>query len=384
MPLAVRCAGKQVAVSDDGSEAYQLADDDLGRLVQWTLGSPQELWEVKFVFTHVCGPNGGTVLGLGFGTKDVKMEEVDILECEKLAVCDAYDGEVNVLGQAITKESLELCEPSSGSCDEESITALYDSAKGLLRFTVSSNRCRGNFTIDIVKDSLRNRELYPTVAFANRRSKVRVEVIRSLMAMPAARCSRLLRTDFSACLAPDTAVDTPSGPVIFQVEGRGLKADRFILAARSEYFERMLRTGMAEGAASEVAIPRATAAAFEAVLRFIYSAGSAGEAAFQQADPLEVLHLSVEFLLEDLTRLCEWKLMQGLTLENSLATFGTVVSVRSKVPVLAEACVERLQGRMKDVVGTSEFQELCRSEVAVRELLLSFDEPNAKRRRCGP
>ncbi|CAE8696512.1 unnamed protein product [Polarella glacialis] len=128
----------------------------------------------------------------------------------------------------------------------------------------------------------------------------------------------------------------------------------------------------------------ATAAAFEAVLRFIYSAGSAGEAAFQQADPLEVLHLSVEFLLEDLTRLCEWKLMQGLTLENSLATFGTVVSVRSKVPVLAEACVERLQGRMKDVVGTSEFQELCRSEVAVRELLLSFDEPNAKRRRCGP
>ena len=35
------------------------------------------------------------------------MEEVDILECESLAVCDAYDGEINVFGQQIQKESGE-------------------------------------------------------------------------------------------------------------------------------------------------------------------------------------------------------------------------------------------------------------------------------------
>lgn len=62
---------------------------------------------------------------------------------------------------------------------------------------------------------------------------------------------------------------------------------------------------------------RASAPAFEAVLRFIYSAGQAGQL-FEEADPLEVLHLSVEFMLEDLTRLCEWKLMQGLTLDRLL------------------------------------------------------------------
>lgn len=64
--------------SSDTLEAYQQADDDLGRLVQWTLGSPQdhiqaclwafqftqELWEVRFTFTHVCGLNGGTALWL--------------------------------------------------------------------------------------------------------------------------------------------------------------------------------------------------------------------------------------------------------------------------------------------------------------------------------
>ncbi|CAK9069589.1 unnamed protein product [Durusdinium trenchii] len=131
-----------VYASQETLEAYQLADDDLGRLVQWTLGSPQELWEVRFTFTHVCGPNGGTVLGLGFGTADARMEEVDILESESLAVCDAYDGEINVFGQQIQKESLDLCEPSSGSCEEESITAMYDATQGLLRFTVESRRCR--------------------------------------------------------------------------------------------------------------------------------------------------------------------------------------------------------------------------------------------------
>lgn len=385
MPLTVRRSGKQVFASQDTLEAYQLVDDDLGRLVQWTVGSAQEMWEVRFTFTHVCGPNGGTVLGLGFGTSDVRMDEVDILECENLAVCDAYDGEINVFGQQFQKESLDLCEPSTGACEEESITALYDATKGLLRFTVESRRCRGGFRTEIQKESLRQRELYPTVAFANRRSKVRIELISSLMAKPTPRDERLLRADFSSCLYLASAgqADYPSGTVHFAVDGRKLQADKFLLSARSEYFERMLRGGMSEGVALEVPIPRASAPAFEAVLRFIYSAGQAGQALFEEADPLEVLHLSVEFMLEDLTKLCEWKLMQGLTLDNALITFGSVVSVRSKVPTLVKACVERMQGQLRDVVGSESFKELCRSEVAVRELLLSFDEPLAKRRRVG-
>ena len=77
------------------------------------------------------------------------------------------------------------------------------------------------------------------------------------------------------------------------------------------------------------------------MLRFIYSGGQAGHVLFEHADALEVLHLSVEFLLEDLTRLCEWKLMQTLTLENALVTFGSVVAVRNKAPTLVKACVER-------------------------------------------
>ena len=256
---------------------------------------------------------------------------------------------------------------------------MYDSSLGLVRFTVDSRRCRGQFRVDVIKETLKHRELYPTVAFANKKSKVRIELIRCLMAMPIPRDERLLQRDFSASLASDG--DFPSGCVTFEVDGEELRADKFLLASRSIYFERMLRAGMSEGAASHVPIPRASAHAFRGVLRFIYSAGQVGQTLFDDAEPLELLHLSVEFLLDDLTRLCEWKLMQELTLGTALATFASVVTVRNQVPALVESCVEKMQGRMKDVVTSDSFKELCRSEVGVRELLLSLDEPLAKRRR---
>merc|ERR1711908_41730 len=164
------------------------------------------------------------------------------------------------------------------------------------------------------------------------------------MAMPVPVSDRLLRTDFSALLGiGDDDRIPPSGRVTFQVEGRQLQADKFLLATRSEYFESMLRKGLSEGSASVVEIPSTTYAAFEAVLRFLYSAGKAGDALFREADPLEVLHLSVEFLLDDLSRLCEWKMVQDLTTEGALSVFGSIASIRSKVPALAEACVDRLR-----------------------------------------
>lgn len=376
MALAVRRQGRLVHVSPDGAEACQQADDDVGRLVQWTLGSRQERWEVRFVFTHFSGPNGGSVLGIGFGMRDVKLEEVDIMSDPKLVVCDAFDGEVNALGEEM--EGVELSEPgTSPPVEEESITAVYDSTRGLVRFSVTSPRCQGCGVAEIVSNSLKNLELYPTAAFAKQRSKVRIEVREAKMQMPVPMCERLVRTDYSEYLDSEG----PSGRVTFRVDGRLLRADRFLLAARSEYFERMLRSGMSEGSAAEVPIPRASYAAFEAVLRFVYSAGQAGEALFKDADPLEVLHLSVEFLLDDLVRLCEWRLLQSLSAETALSTFGAVASVRAKVPVLAEACVQRLRGRMQEMCATREFGELCHREDVVRELFVALDEPNVKRRK---
>eukprot|EP00928_Gymnodinium_smaydae_P033278 TRINITY_DN23877_c0_g2_i1.p1 TRINITY_DN23877_c0_g2~~TRINITY_DN23877_c0_g2_i1.p1 ORF type:complete len:457 (+),score=79.00 TRINITY_DN23877_c0_g2_i1:171-1373(+) len=377
MPLSVLRMGRQIAITADGTEACQEADDDIGRVVQWSLGTPQERWEVRFVFTHFSGPNGGSVLGIGFGTRDVQLEEVDIMADTRLLVCDAFDGEVNALGQEI--EGVELSEPASlPPPTEESITAVYDSQRGHLRFAISSPRLTGSSVVEMVKDSLKGLELYPTAAFAKQRSKVRVEVRQAKMQMPVPVCPRLVRMDLSEYLDAETC---PCGRVTFRVDGRTLRADRFLLAARSEYFETMLRSAFPEGREEEISIPSASFCAFEAVLRFVYSAGQAGSVLFKEADPLEVLHLAVEFLLDDLVRLCEWKLLQGLTEDSSLATFGAIASVRAKVPTLAEACVERLRGRMSETCMSLEFRELCKREDVVRELFVALDEPNVKRRR---
>ena len=101
----------------------------------------------------------------------------------------------------------------------------------------------------------RHKELYPTVAFANRRSKVRpfplfealevrIELVRALMALPAQfrRClqvlglrqakpsprdPRLLRSDFSACLALSDDANQGGGSVSWtSVEYEALRTYR--------------------------------------------------------------------------------------------------------------------------------------------------------------
>jgi len=374
MPLSVRVASDQVSVSADCAEARQVTPDDMGRVIQWTLGVPQATWEVLYIFKH---SNVDVSFGLGFGTKDVCKDDVIITEDAKLIVFDVHDGEVNVMGKDSLAQRLLLTEPEGPDAASESLKATYDAARGLVRFSVTSQRRHGRSVAEVVDESLQNLELYPTAAFACSTSTVRIEVCKSTAMMPMPRCERLLRSDFSMLLG----IDGRSGAVTFEVEGREVCADRFLLAARSEYFERMLLTGMAEGTAAKVSIPRATHAAFSAVLRFLYSAGSCGDALFAEAEALEVLHLSVEFLLEDLTRLCEWRLMQNLSVERAVDTFGAIVAVRSKVPALAEACTESLEGRMHEVCSMPGFRELCRHEDAVRELFIALDKRNAKKRR---
>jgi len=379
MPLAVRCAGDGIVMSAGGTEARQDSDDDIGRLVQWTLGMPQSSWEVTYFFRHGVEDR---VLGLGFGTKDVKKQDVLIMEDRELIVCDVSDGGMNLLGDGHedTDSHIDLEPPNGLGAAEESIKALYDSAKGVVQFSVTSPRCKGSSVVVLTHESLKDLELYPTAAFASVSSMARLQVHHASAMIPTSRCERLLRMDF-ASLLKDT--DFPSGRVIFLVEGLEVPAERFLLASRSIYFERMLRPGMSEGSSRPVPIPRASRAAFLAVLQFIYSGGRGGEAIFEDADALEVLHLSVEFLLDDLTRLCEWKLMQGLTPERALAVFGNIAAIRSKAPHLVDACMENMRGRVEEACAAPEFPALCRREDVMRELFIAFDQTNAKRRKLS-
>jgi len=198
-------------------------------------------------------------------------------------------------------------------------------------------------------------------------------------APPAPADQRLQSSRFSSLLE----ADAPHGAVTFVVAGEEVLADRFLLAARSEYFDTMLRPGLLEGNGAPVTIPGASAAAFRAVLRFVYDAGAVDPAAlFADADPLEVLHLSVEFLLKDLTALCAWRLEADLDeerdVERALAIFASVHPLREQAPGVAHACVAILGHHMGELPEAA-VAGLCRQPGATKDLLVALSEPMARR-----
>jgi len=90
--------------------------------------------------------------------------------------------------------------------------------------------------------------------------------------------------------------DPSRADVTFVVEGEKIKAHSVLLAARSEYFERMLCGGFAEagssaaGSAAQIPIQNTTPAAFRALLRYLYT----DELAFSEDDVVHVMHKAHE------------------------------------------------------------------------------------------
>jgi len=90
--------------------------------------------------------------------------------------------------------------------------------------------------------------------------------------------------------------------VWFKIEGERLCASRFILSARSEYFNKLLLGGMKEGNKNEeVNIPSATYAAFSAVIAYLYTGTLQSQLDISTWDlSLQMLRLSHLYLIHDL------------------------------------------------------------------------------------
>ncbi|KAG2500396.1 hypothetical protein HYH03_001967 [Edaphochlamys debaryana] len=88
---------------------------------------------------------------------------------------------------------------------------------------------------------------------------------------PAARAGpprRTLHTDMGALL---DAQPDGTGDLTLVVGGRRFPVHRAILIARCDYFRSQLEGGFADGAAAELSLPDADPAAFELLLRFVYT-----------------------------------------------------------------------------------------------------------------
>jgi len=301
-------------------------------------------------------------------------------DVDGVAVGSLISNAMNILGEF--PDGLKL-PGGPGPRDEvkvsdETLEAEYEASAGVVRFTITSPRFLSPNSVEYQRKHLTDLWLYPSAFFSTIGQQVnRVEVLTTgNFSIPA---DRITRSDFSPFLDNH---NMPVGQVIFEIEGKELTADRFVLAVRSQYFETMFTAGMSEAQNERVKISQASYSAFKAVLRFIYSAGSIGASVFDDVSAMELLDLSVEYLLEDLTRLCEAKLIQGMTFESAIAMFRVARSLGDKAPALLDASVDALKGRMAEVPKDA-IAELCQCPQVVHELFVAVDrdKPSPCKRR---
>jgi hypothetical protein len=115
-----------------------------------------------------------------------------------------------------------------------------------------------------------------------------------------------------------------------------VSAHKAILMARSEYFRAMFGGGMREARADSVDIPCHEPASFKKMLEYVYSNDVRGLGQCSSAEILELLSLSSEYLLTDLTRLCEIAASRLI----SVSTLGSLFLIADNYDcsTLREAC----------------------------------------------
>ncbi|PNH03333.1 ARM REPEAT PROTEIN INTERACTING WITH ABF2 [Tetrabaena socialis] len=183
------------------------------------------------------------------------------------------------------------------------------------------------------------------------------------LAAPAGPPPRTLPADLAALLArqPDGTAD-----VTVVVGDRTFHAHRGLLCARSDYFQRLLVGGFAEGSAQQLSLPDADPDAFELWLRFIYT----GAADIPLAQAAGVAELADRLLLPELR-------------DQAAAVVEASVSAATVVGLLlwAEACGPAFSGLLSRLkawyVGNHEaVMREAKEEVrllAVRKPELFFD-----------
>lgn len=150
-----------------------------------------------------------------------------------------------------------------------------------------------------------------------------------------------------------------------------LQAHRAILSARCPYFRAMFRSGgMIESHSNVIELSSHEPSAFKKMLEYVYSNDVVGLERCNAQEIIDTLSLSHEFLLSDLTRLCENAASKILSVEN----IGGFMLVCDKYDTakLREAC----HSYVTDNISMLKLEESFRREVAESpELALLLGNP---------
>jgi len=101
--------------------------------------------------------------------------------------------------------------------------------------------------------------------------------------------------------------------VSFLVDGKVVRAHRYILSARSDYFESMFHSGMVEASSDEIQIKDCDVDLFSTMIKFLYT-----DVPPEEIDEIatKLLPLADQFLVPKLKYLCEESIVKALNQEN--------------------------------------------------------------------
>ena len=159
--------------------------------------------------------------------------------------------------------------------------------------------------------------------------------------------------------------NTLLGDVVFVIEGKEIRANKAIMAARSEHFRALFYGGMKEQHEGRVEIPDIAVNVFEAILEYLYTDTVRG----MNVDMAVSLMIAAEqFMLDRLKAMCQDSIRKNITTENVVPILRT--SYYHRANALKEICLDFICTKSEEVKKTRGFAELVNEPGLLMNLVM--------------
>ena len=155
--------------------------------------------------------------------------------------------------------------------------------------------------------------------------------------------------------------------VTFVVEGKEIRANRAILAARSEHFRACFYGGMKEQYEAKIIYEDVAFNVFEAILEYLYTDTVRG----MNVDMTVSLMIASErFMLDRLKAMCQDSIRKNITTENVVPILRA--SHLHHATALKDICLDFICSRTEEVKKNRAFIELVNEPELLMELVMRF------------
>ena len=155
--------------------------------------------------------------------------------------------------------------------------------------------------------------------------------------------------------------------VCFIIEGKEIRANKAIMAARSEHFKAMFYGGMKEQYDAKIEIDDITYNVFEAILEYLYTDNVKG---MNVEMAISLMIASERFMLDRLKAMCQDSIRKNICVENVVPILRA--SYYHRADALKDICFDFICARSEEVKKTKSFYELVNDPALLMQLVMKL------------